>query len=89
MDDHSAVNHSAGQYVAGDVHTNGIEGFWSQVKRGIRGTYVSVSAKHLQRYVDEFAERQNQRFMPTLVKMFLIVRGMDNRTLRYQDLTGG
>lgn len=89
LENQQSVNHSAGQYVFGDVHTNGIEGFWSQLKRGIRGTYVSVSPHHLQRYVNEFAERQNRRFLPTLVKMFLIVKGMDNKTLRYQDLTGG
>jgi transposase len=44
--DHEAVDHSAKEYVRGDVHTNSIESFWSQVKRGINGTYVWVSKKH-------------------------------------------
>jgi len=58
---HKTVNHSAKQYVVGDVHTNTIEGFWSQLKRGLNGTYHSVSPKYLQNYVDEFAFRYNLR----------------------------
>jgi transposase-like protein len=58
---HLAINHGAGEYVRGDVHTNTIEGFWSQVKRSVDGTYHSVSRKFLQRYVDEFAFRYNHR----------------------------
>jgi transposase-like protein len=52
--DHESVDHSAKEYVRGDVHTNSIESFWSQVKRGINGTYVWVSKKHLQLYLREF-----------------------------------
>ena len=58
---HQTVNHSAKQYVVGDVHTNTIEGFWSQLKRSINGTYHSVSPRYLQHYVDEFAYRYNHR----------------------------
>jgi len=47
------VNHSAREYVRGDVHTNGVENFWSLLKRSIKGTYVSVDPFHLFRYVDE------------------------------------
>jgi transposase len=47
--------------VSGDVHTNTIEGFWATVKRGIGGTYHSVSTKHLQSYLDEYAFRYNNR----------------------------
>ena len=47
--------------MSGDVHTNTIEGFWSLVKRGIGGVYHSVSAKHLQGYLNEYAWRYNQR----------------------------
>jgi hypothetical protein len=43
------VNHSKGEYVSGIVHTNGIENFWSGVKRGIKGTQIHVSPEHLQR----------------------------------------
>jgi transposase-like protein len=59
--DHYRINHSAGVYVDGDVHTQTIEGFWSTVKGGIRGVYHSVSAKWLQSYLDEYAWRYNHR----------------------------
>jgi transposase len=62
--DRRVINHGAKVYVRGDVHTNPIEGFWSQLKRSIRGTYHSVSRQHLQSYVNEFAYRYNQRFSP-------------------------
>jgi transposase len=58
---HSRVNHSQKVYVAGDVHTNTIEGFWSLAKRGISGVYHSVSTQHLQSYLDEYAFRYNHR----------------------------
>lgn len=58
---HSRVNHREGIYVSGDVHTNTIEGFWSLVKSGVRGTYHAVSAKHLQGYLNEYAWRYSHR----------------------------
>jgi transposase-like protein len=58
---HYTVCHSAGEYVRGVAHTNSIEGFWSQLKRSIHGTYHAVSPKYLQTYVDEFAYRYNHR----------------------------
>ena len=51
---HHSVKHSAREYVDGNAHTNGIESFWALLKRGLYGTYHSVSKKHLQRYVNEF-----------------------------------
>ena len=60
---HKRINHSAGVYVVGTTHTNTIEGFWSLVKRGIGGVYHSVSAKHLQSYLDEYSFRYNRRHM--------------------------
>ena len=61
---HGMVNHSAEQYVNGIHHVNGVEGFWSHLKRGISSTHVSVSGKHLQKYVEEFAYRYNNRKAP-------------------------
>jgi transposase-like protein len=58
---HRRINHSAGVYVMGDVHTQTIEGFWSLVKRGIGGVYHSVSKKYLQTYLDEYSFRYNRR----------------------------
>jgi transposase-like protein len=58
---HNTVNHEAGEYVRGDVHTNTIEGFFSILKRGIVGTFHHVSPQHLQRYVNEFDFRYNHR----------------------------
>lgn len=58
---HETVNHGRKEYVRGNAHTNTIEGFWSQLKRSLHGTYHSVSPKHLQAYVDEFAYRYNHR----------------------------
>lgn len=59
---HGVVNHGQKQYVLGPIHTNTIEGFWSQLKRSIDGTHHHVSGKHLQKYVDEFVFRYNRRF---------------------------
>jgi hypothetical protein len=60
------VTHSRDQYVAGAVHTNTIEGFWSLVKRGIVGTFHKVSAKYLPLYVNEFEFRYNNRTNPDI-----------------------
>lgn len=62
--DHATVNHMAGEYVRGPHHTNTIEGFWSQIKRSIRGTHVHVSRQHLPKYLGEFEFRWNLRKMP-------------------------
>lgn len=58
---HASVNHSANEWSRGKVSTNTIEGFWSQMKRSIDGTYHAVSPKYLQHYVNEFAFRYNYR----------------------------
>ena len=58
---HDTVKHNLQIYVAGDVHTNTIENFWSILKRGIYGIYHQVSEKHFERYLDEYAARFNNR----------------------------
>lgn len=81
-----AVHHSAQEYVRGRTHTNGIESFWSMLKRGYQGTYHQMSDKHLGRYVDEFAGRHNVREMDTEAQMGFLVRRMDGRQLPYREL---
>jgi ribosomal protein L37AE/L43A len=63
---HQSVDHSAGQYVVGAVHTNTIEGFWSIFKRGIVGSFHKVSAKYMPLYVAEFQFRYNNRRNPDI-----------------------
>lgn len=58
---HRSVNHGVGHYVENGIHTNNIEGFWSILKRSLRGTYIHVSPEYLQSYVDEFVFRHNHR----------------------------
>ncbi|MCY3873855.1 MAG: transposase [Rhodobacteraceae bacterium] len=82
------VNHSAGEYVRGDVHTNSIESFWSMFKRGFHGTYHHMGRQHLHRYVQEFEGRQNVREMDTIDQMETMVRRMERKRLKYSVLTG-
>lgn len=83
---HESVIHSRGEYVRGEAHTNGIESFWSGIKRGYMGVYHYMSKKHLGRYVAEFVGRQNVRAKNTLDQMKLLVEGMNGKRLRYCDL---
>lgn len=69
---HGTVDHSAKEYVRGDVHTNTIEAFWANFKRGVKGTYVHVSQKHLQSYLREFEYRHNLRRQPALMFELLV-----------------
>ena len=77
------VRHSAGEYVHDMARTNGIEPFWSMLKRGYVGTYHQFSVKHFARYVSEFEGRHNNRPSD---QMTAIARGMDGKRLRYSDL---
>ncbi len=65
--EHETVNHGNGQYAHNGIHVNGIEGFWSQIKRSIKGTHVHVSGKHTPKYLGEFEFRYNMRKTPTLM----------------------
>ena len=64
---HSYVDHNRSEWVRGDCHTQTIEGFWSQLKRGINGTHIHISAKHLPKYLGEFEFRWNMRKEPHLM----------------------
>src|SRR5438067_2332723 len=83
---HQVVDHAC-QYVDGRVHTNGIENFWSLLKRGISGTYVSVEPFHLSAYVDEQAFRFNQRKDDDAGRFVKAMSQVAGRRLTYADLT--
>ena len=85
--EHESVRHSVGEYVAGMAHTNGIESFWSMLKRAHKGTFHKISPKHLDRYVQEFAGRHNIRNIDTIEQMAVLTRRMAGKRLRYRDLT--
>ena len=70
----------------GMAHTNGIESFWSMLKRAHKGTFHKISPKHLDRYVTEFAGKHNIREANTLDQMVGITRAMSDKRLRYDDL---
>lgn len=84
---HESVNHSAKEYVRGEVHTNGIESAWAMLKRTYMGTYHRWSNKHAHRYVAEFVGRHNMRREDTMVQLVLLARAMFGRRLRLKDLT--
>ena len=83
---HSIVNHSVKEYVNGMVHTNGIEGFWSILKRGYVGIYHYMSKGHLQSYVDEFVLRFNTRKFDTQNRFNFILSAVSNKRLTYKEL---
>ena len=84
--DHEAVKHSVGEHVREHAHTNGMESFWSMLKRGYIGVYHHMSAKHLHRYVNEFAGRHNVREEDTLKQMEAVVVRMVGKRIMYRDV---
>lgn len=82
-----SVNHSVKEYVNSQAHTNGSESFWALLKRGHHGTYHKMSAKHLPRYVNEFAGRHNICEQDTVDQMAVIAKGFIGKRLRYRELT--
>jgi hypothetical protein len=85
---HEVINH-ANEYVNGHIHTNGIENFWSLLKRSLGGTYISVEPFHLNRYVEEQVFRYNNRTNKTDADRFsLAVSQILGRRLTYAELTG-
>src|SRR2546421_1664739 len=86
--DHAVINHAV-EYVNGKVHTNGMENFWSLLKRGLHGTYVSVEPFHLFRYIDEQAFRYNNRKdMNDADRFSLAVSQIIGKRLTYAEVTG-
>jgi transposase-like protein len=83
---HGVINH-AEKYVEGKIHTNGMENFWSLLKRGIKGTYVSVEPFHLFRYLDEQTFRFNSRKMSDGMRFLRAAQGIVGKRLTYSALT--
>lgn len=84
--EHYSVNHSAKEFVNEMAHTNGIENFWSHLKRGIDGIYHQISKDHLQSYIDEFLLRFNTRKFTTQNRFDLVLSGVTGKKLTYQNL---
>jgi ISXO2-like transposase domain len=84
---HQVVDH-AEKYVDGKIHTNGLENFWSLLKRGINGTYVSVEPFHLFRYLDEQVYRYNNRKLTDGERFSIAVTVMVGKRLTFDELTG-
>jgi transposase-like protein len=88
FDKHESVNHSLGEYVRGDVHTNTIEGYFSILKRGINGVYHHVSQQHLKRYLAEFDFRYNERMklgVNDKARATKAIKGIVGKRLTYQQ----
>ena len=83
---HEAVNHSVGEYVRGMASTNGMESFWAALRRAYQGVYHKISAKHLQRYVADFAGRHGVRGADTIDMMAALAGGMVGKRLTYAAL---
>ena len=77
--DHKVINHSAGIYVEGSTHTNTIEGFFGNLKTGMRGTYKKVSPAYLQSYLDEYSWRYNAKREPGALFTQLLLRAAEGR----------
>ena len=84
---HNVIDH-AEAYVDGQVHTNGLENFWSLLKRAIKGTYGSVEPFHLFRYLDEQAFRFNNRKDDDAGRFVSVLKSIVNKRLTYVTLTG-
>jgi transposase-like protein len=84
---HHVINHAV-EYVRGNVHTNGIENFWSLLKRSLKGTYVSVEPFHLFRYLGEQAFRFNKRKLTDFQRFIGVVEMVIGKRLQYKQLIG-
>jgi len=84
---HEFINH-AEAYAKGAVHTNGLENFWSLLKRGLKGTYISVEPFHMFRYLDEQAFRFNNRKATQLQRFMLAMNSVWGKQLTWDEVTG-
>ncbi len=84
---HEFIDHTE-KYVEGQIHTNGMENFWSLLKRALKGTYVSVEPFHLQAYCDEQAFRFNNRKMTDAERFARVMKRIVGRRITYKELTG-
>jgi transposase-like protein len=84
---HAVINHAV-EYVNGNVHTNTMENFWSLLKRGLHGTYISVEPFHLFRYLDEQAFRYNNRKATDAERFAAVMKQVVGRRVTYAELTG-
>ncbi len=84
---HGVIDH-AEKYVDGQIHTNGLENFWSLLKRGINGTYISVEPFHLFRYLDEQAYRYNNRRLTDAERFVTVMKQIVGKRLTFAELTG-
>lgn len=84
---HKIIDH-AKAYVNGSIHTNGLENFWSLLKRSIKGTYVAVEPFHLFRYLDEQSFRYNNRKMDDRARFSTALGGISGKRLTYEALIG-
>ena len=82
--EHEAVQHNIGEYVRDMAHTNGIESFWSVLKRAHKDVYHKLSLKHLHRYVRDFSGRHTLRPRDTLDMMSALAAGMSGKRLPYK-----
>lgn len=83
---HLSVAHSAGEYVRGQIHINGVESFWSLLKRGYVGIYHQMSVKHIHRYVNEFSFRHSGRHCDLMDCISTTIDGMIGQRLSYEEL---
>ncbi len=84
---HVKVNHKDGAYINGCFTTNGVENFWSLLKRGIVGTFHSVSPQHLQAYIDEFSDRYNKKQLSNIEKFGKVIERAKDGRITYKQLT--
>src|SRR5208283_2522667 len=84
---HEVIDHAV-SYAQGHVHTNGLENFWSLLKRTLKGTYIHCESFHLFRYLDEQAYRFNERLLDDGARFSHAMKGIIGRRLTYSQLTG-